>query len=113
MPRKPVVSKHAAQGGKARASVLTQDERRAIARTAALARWGDREIDKQASQPPDRRRKSKENRQISDAPPAIPTALFPGKLNIADAQFSVYVLDDRKRVMAQREVVRALTGNVK
>jgi len=39
-----------------------------------------------------------------------PIALFPGKLTIGDTGFNVYVLDNRKRVMAQREVVRVLTG---
>jgi hypothetical protein len=47
------------------------------------------------------------------APTALPIALFPGKLTIGNAVFSVYVLDNGKRVMAQREVVRILTGHVK
>lgn len=42
--------------------------------------------------------------------PKLPVALFPGKLKMGEAQFSVYVLDNGKRVMAQREVVRVLTG---
>src|SRR5688572_18053482 len=42
MVDKPLFADHAAQGGKARAAVLSPEERRAIARTAALARWGDK-----------------------------------------------------------------------
>jgi len=41
---------------------------------------------------------------------ALPRALFPGKLSIGDAQFLCYVLDNGKRVLSQREVVRVLTG---
>lgn len=112
--RKPKVSKYAAQGGRARASVLTLEQRTAIARTAALARWSDRESNKQASSPPVERRKSQKTKTIKDLDPTtFPIALFPGKIGIGDAEFSVYVLDDGKRVMAQREVVRVLTGHVK
>ncbi len=39
-------------------------------------------------------------------------AIFSGKLAIGNVEFNVYVLDNRKRVMAQREVVRALTGKL-
>jgi hypothetical protein len=98
------------KGGKARAAVLTPDERSAIARTAALARWEGKRRE-QASAPPDRSLKPVEIDLA--AQPKLPIALFPGKLKIGAAQFSVYVLDNRKRVMAQREVVRVLTGNVK
>jgi P63C domain len=104
------VSKYAAQGGKARASVLTPEERKKIARTAALARWGEKEDDKQASHSPDQPSKSSEKKEESSV---LPIALFRGKLSIGDAQFSVYVLDNGKRVMAQREVVRVLTGHTK
>lgn len=103
------VSGYAAQGGKARASVLTPDERKAIARTAALARWADRpQADKQASDSPGSPQKQRKTDQIVE--PRLPIALFPGKLRMGSAEFSVYVLDNGKRVMAQREVVRVLTG---
>src|SRR5438876_953266 len=110
------ISEHAAQGGKARSSVLTPEERKAIARTDALARWGARE-DKQASPPPDeqinqlkRQDKTEQDKTEKDG---VATALFPGKLSIGGTEFSVYVLDNGKRVMAQREVMRVLTGHVK
>ena len=104
MAKRKRVDGYAAQGGRARASVLTPDQRSAIAKTAARARWGKEE---QASTPPDRplRQESSE--------PSLPIALFPGKLQIGEANFSVYVLGNGKRVMAQREVVRAMTGSVK
>jgi P63C domain len=110
MSGKSKVSNYAAQGGNARASVLTAEERKDIARNAARARWGEKVVeDKQASTPPDGRIVSTE----SNASEHFPIALFPGKLTIGDAEFSVYVLDNGKRVMAQREVVRVLTGHVK
>ena len=106
------VSGYAAQGGKARASVLTPDERKAIARTAAMARWEGRTDAKQASVSPDQPSKTVE-KSLLGRQTSLPIALFPGRLQIGDAKFSVYVLDNGKRVMAQREVVRVLTGSVK
>ena len=100
------------EGGKARASVLTPDERKAIARTAALARWADRpKTDKQASDSPGSPQKQRQTELTAE--PRLPIALFPGKLRMGNAEFSVYVLDNGKRVMAQREVVRVLTGRRK
>ena len=110
MEKEPTVSKYAAQGGSARASVLTPEERKEIARAAARARWGEQTEEKQALAPPDQSHKSLEIKEDSDG---LPIALFPGKLSIGDAEFSVYVLNNGKRVMAQREVVRVLTGHVK
>jgi hypothetical protein len=105
-----VVSKYAAKGGKARASVLTSEERSEIARSAARARWGEKQDDKQASAPPDGRSIAINNKEITGS---LPIALFPGKLAIGKAEFSVYVLDNGKRVMAQRQVVKVLTGHIK
>ena len=110
MAKELIVSKYASKGGRARASVLTPEQRREIAQTAARARWGDNPDDKQASGSPDRQPETVKTKEKSDG---VPIALFPGKLTIGDAEFSVYVLDNGKRVMAQREVVRILTGHVK
>jgi hypothetical protein len=108
---KPLFAEHAAQGGKARASVLTPDERKAIARTAALARWANKTAGQQASMPPGgaENPQKKPRTELAGAP-KLPIALFPGKLKMGSAEFAVYVLDNGKRVMAQREVVRVLTG---
>lgn len=103
-------SGYAAQGGKARASVLTPEERKAIARTAARARWGDKATGEQALDPPGSRSKLLKTKPLQESEPRLSIALFPGKLKIGNAEFSVYVLDNGKRVMAQREVVRVLTG---
>jgi len=105
------VSEHAAKGGQARASVLTPEERKSIARTAARARWGSR--NEQASESPDQTPKTLAKEEKPDSDSELPIALFPGKLSIGGTQFAVYVLDNGKRVMAQREVVRVLTGQIK
>jgi hypothetical protein len=110
MAEESVVSANAAKGGQARASVLSPEQRSLIARTAARARWGDRTQNEQASNPPEQQPKALEKKEKPSDGLAV--ALFPGKLSIGGAQFSVYVLDNGKRVMAQREVVRVLTGNV-
>ncbi len=111
----------AAKGGIARANTLTPEERKEIARRAVQARWAkagklkeqserERLIVEQVSKSPDGRDKTlKTQAQF----PTLPIALFPGQLRIGNVQFSVYVLDNGKRVMAQREVVRVLTGHVK
>lgn len=105
---------HAAKGGRARASVLTAEERKAIARTAAQARWAEKRNSQQASASPAPGQNTPKNADLGAGPlePPLPTALFPGKLQIGDTEFAVYVLDNGKRVMAQREVVRVLTGRV-
>ena len=95
----------ASKGGRARASVLTPDERKEIAQKAIRARW-DRVKSEQVSSSADRRKDI-------DSKPIIPISLFPGKLRMADTEFSCYVLDTGKRVLSQREVVRALTGLAK
>ena len=108
--RKRPVASYASKGGKARASVLTNDQRKAIARTAAIARWeGHTPAGKQASDSPGSSAKPAKPAPL-DIAPVLPIALFPGKLRMGITEFSVYVLDNGKRVMAQREVVRVLTG---
>jgi hypothetical protein len=111
MATESTVSEHAAKGGQARASVLTAEERKSIARTAALARWGSRS--EQASKSVDQTHEAPTEVEKSDSGEDTPIALFPGKLTIGGTQFAVYVLDNGKRVMAQREVVRVLTGHGK
>ena len=105
------VAHHAAKGGKARASVLTADERKAIARTAALARWAAKRAGSQASAPPPRSIEQP-NRRFPAGPgmPVLPVALFRGALTIGDTQCSVYVLESGQRVIAQRDALRLLTG---
>jgi hypothetical protein len=109
----------ASKGGRARANTLTAGERRDIAKKAATARWG--KAGKITQQPPSPTEQASDSLDQQNEPIKngasesndIPVAIFPGKISIGAAQFSVYVLDNRKRVMSQREVVRVLTGNIK
>jgi hypothetical protein len=95
----------ASKGGQARANVLTAEQRKEIARKAVSARWEKAKAISQTAQV-----SSAGNVLKTKAEDLDPIALFPGKLTIGDTGFNVYVLDNRKRVMAQREVVRVLTG---
>ena len=95
----------AAKGGQARANVLTPDQRKEIARKAVNARWEKAKANSKQVSAAGKSLKNNEDDPVQD-----PIALFPGKLSIGDVEFNVYVLDNRKRVMTQREVVRVLTG---
>lgn len=110
--------KGASQGGRARAAVLTKQERSAIARKAAEARWGKRSkaervasevidlfADKEAVTDhalpePSKGKKAKD----------LPHSMFQGKLVIGDVELECYVLSNGKRVMTQMGMVHALTG---
>jgi hypothetical protein len=97
----------AEKGGKARANVLTPEQRSEIARKAVTARWAKAKGE-QVSKPVDRYPQI-----VLQQPPKFPVAMFPGKLTIGDEELLCYVLDNNKRVLSQREVVRALTGQSK
>jgi hypothetical protein len=106
------LTKNAAKGGRARASVLTDEQKKAIASNAARARWG-KSVDQQASEDADLSEESEEASVPSHPSDGMPMALFPGKMDLGGTSCTVYVLDNRKRVMAQREVVSVLTGITK
>lgn len=102
----------ASKGGKARAAVLTSEERKEIASNAVKTRWARvkgipiEQIGQVSS--PD---------QSTIAPvktePSLPISLFPGTLEMGGISFPVHVLNNGKRVIVQREIVRLLTGNKK
>lgn len=100
----------ASKGGRARANVLTPDERKEIARQAARARWlkagklkdaVPREEDANESSNPDLEKQST---------PQLPFSMFRGALKLGDLELECHVLDDGRRVLTQREVVRAISG---
>jgi P63C domain-containing protein len=101
------ISEWAAQGGKARANVLTADERQEIARTANAARW--RKAGKIV-----RPAKESEPQELSADPvkaePGIPYSMLPGQLSFGDVTLECHVLNDLRRVLTQREVVRVISG---
>jgi len=75
------VAEYAAQGGKARASALTREQRRDIARTAAVARWA---------------------KEGHTAPVQATYGAPDRPLRIGSIDIPCYVLSDGRRVLAQR-----------
>lgn len=99
--------KGASKGGKARAASLTADERKELAARAARARWskatdtiiieGEGESGLLA--------------ELVATPPSDRLySVFSGSLSLGDKQVQCHVLNDGRRVITQREVVRALSG---
>jgi hypothetical protein len=99
----------ASKGGKARASVLTPEQRSSIARDAVRARWIKAGKLKDISPAPRKASKS-HPADVGAAPPTLPFSTFRGKLEIGDIELECHVLDDGRRVFTQGEMVRALTG---
>ena len=72
-------------GGRARSDKLTTEQRREIAKRAAEARWA----------------------KVND-PDRLPQAETAGVLTIGDVGLDVYVLDDRRRVIAKKGMANVL-----
>jgi hypothetical protein len=107
---KALSSLGASKGGRARAAVLSSDERKAIAQKAVRTRWAKKKgISLEDQQVSDSLEQPAKTTEITS--PVLPIAIFQGTLNIGDAEFTCYVLDNGKRVLAQREVVRLFTGH--
>jgi hypothetical protein len=95
----------AAKGGKARAESLPAEERREIAKRAAQARWAkagketpsdEEDLLAPLTSVPDRSDK--------------PYSMFQGNLPFGQIGIQCHVLNDGRRVLTQREAVRALSG---
>lgn len=91
----------AAKGGRARANVLTPEERSEIARNASRARWG-----KGNDEPPTEPEPVVEE----DEGDGMPYSMFRGTLEMDDVTFECHVLNTHQRVLTQGEVVRAISG---
>lgn len=102
----------AQKGGKARATVLTPEERSTIARNAVRARW--QKAGKLKDKSADMQEKITKELPIaeSDKPqqPEIPYSLFKGTLKMGNMEMECHVLNDFRRVFTQREMVRILSG---
>lgn len=96
----------AAKGGRARASVLTSEQRSAIARDAVKARWIKAGRLKDFETKPKKETVDQVGRTASD----LPFSMFQGKLTIGDLKLDCHVLNDERRVFTQGEMVRAITG---
>jgi hypothetical protein len=96
----------AAKGGRARANVLTPQERSEIARAASRARWA--KAGKVVKDPPEETQEDEP--AVPVVPDALPFSMYPGTLTFGEVEIEVHVLNDGRRVIAQREVVKALRG---
>ncbi len=97
----------ASKGGRARASVLTADQRSEIAREAVRARWIKagklKDVAEGVEGPPTKT-------EAKPAAPAIPFSMFRGTVQLGPLSIDCHVLDDGRRVFTQGEMVRAITG---
>src|SRR5207253_6215644 len=90
----------AEKGGKARANVLTPEQRSEIARKAVTARWV-----KAGKKAPE----ATEEPASSVPTPEMPFSMFRGTLTIGEVKMECHVLNDFRRVLTQREMVRVLS----
>lgn len=86
MPDKPDNDSLQSQGGKARAAKLSKEQKQAIAKKAADARWGKPQFD----------------------PNRIPEAAYQGMLPIGAVELDCYVLDDGRRLFHKRGMAKAM-----
>ncbi len=90
------------KGGKARAKILSPAERTEIARKAVRARWD--------------KVKEENGEETGDLAPETgekstgPFSMFRGPLQLGNLEIECHVLNDLRRVLTQREVVRVLSG---
>ena len=109
---KELSSRGARKGGKARAAILTPDERKAIASQAAKARWAKHKGT------PISDGEEEHSSQVLGQPDAVflpeeRVSHFHGEVHFGNLSVPCHVLDDGSRVIAQREVVKVLTGQEK
>lgn len=104
---KELAKRGAPKGGRARASVLTAEERSEIARRAVRERW--RRAGKLKDEA-DEKNVSAESLSDSSLKASEPYSMLRGTLNIGDVSFECHVLNDGRRVLTQREVVRVISG---
>ena len=92
---KAMSSLGASKGGLARAARLSPAERQKIAREAVQARW------------------AKTGKLFKPPEPEageLPLSLFRGALKIGELEVECHVLNDLRRVLTQREVIRVITA---
>lgn len=100
----------ASKGGRARANVLTSEERSEIARKAVQARWrkAGKLKDTEATETDSNQTPEQDVEEVTTS--KLPFSMFRGTLEMGDVALECHVLDNLKRVLTQREVVRAISG---
>lgn len=106
--RSPEASRKAGRkGGLTRAKKLTKEERSAIARDAALARWHRRSMMPAGGDEPPL---EKDEVGITESQEGLPVAKYKGVLRLMDAEIPCYVLSDGRRVIGRTSATEMLTG---
>ncbi len=108
----------ASKGGRARASVLTPEQRSEIARKAVRTRWAKEKgvpLEEEEGQVfnPLRRDQGESGLDVLSVEPSEKMSLFQGGVLFGDITVPCHVLNDGSRVIAQREVIKALTKQEK
>ncbi len=109
----------ASKGGKARASVLTPEERSMISRKAVQTRWANKkgqplpDYDEEQVFNPLRQNQGESRLDVLPQEPSERVSLFHGEVLLGDINIPCHVLNDGSRVIAQREVIKALTRQEK
>jgi P63C domain len=105
---KALSKRGAAKGGRARAEVLTAEEKSDIAQKASRKRWDAERVKTGESAPPP----AKPPAPIapSSADEDVPYSAFPGKLMMGNLELECHVLNDGRRVITASEIVRILRG---
>lgn len=98
----------AAKGGRARASVLTPQQRSEQARHAVQKRWEKAGKVKAAAHP-----KAVLAKADGPAKREMPFSMLQGGLDIGNVRLECHVLDDGRRVLSQTEFVRVMSGGRK
>lgn len=100
----------AAKGGRARANVLTPEERSEIARTASRKRW--EKAGKEIAVPIEAGDPDESTLENVAGSGEMPHSMLRGSLTMGDTTFECHVLNDpeRSRVLTAGEVVRTITG---
>jgi hypothetical protein len=91
----------ASKGGRARAASLTSEQRRDIARRAVQARW------ERAGRS---RPQAATSEAVADDAPTVRHSAYSGTLRIGQIAMECHVLDDGRRVLLERSIVRLLSG---
>lgn len=110
---KALGAKGASKGGHARKNVLTPEQRSEIARGAVRARWIKagklREIEENDAQnPPDGPGDGQVSATVPSGP-SRPYSMFRGKVTLGSIELDCHVLNDGRRVLTQREVVKSIS----
>jgi hypothetical protein len=106
----PTAAEIGALGGKARAESLTEEERKEMARNAVESRWrkaGKLKKDQSPEPPPKAPEPSEREAQEKEVGLY---SLLKGTLDMGGVEAECHVLNNLKRVLTQREVVRVISG---